>query len=319
MIVFCPACGKETDTPFDEHYRTLTFRFASRTKSVPDEQDLHYDSVCVLLFDAADGKAVIRRRIDAPNALTLHIAPDSDYHWWIIANPASGLEQAAQSRQESSFLESLVRLGEGEGLAMYDHGSILRASIGLETVDVHLKRYGCKVSIEELCVQFSPSFPAPGEIALRRIALVNAAGTVPYSATAGPVLEWYNLGAVSADPASAQGELTIRAYQDQALCEGVPFDCDCSLYALPNVIGLSGIDRPSRMAVELLIDGVSNWYPLSLPSMSCNQHFLIHSLLVTGPGSEGPDIPVSREEVFFQVEIQEWSAQNLYPIFEIID
>ena len=69
--------------------------------------------------------------------------------------------------------------------------------------------------------------------------------------------------------------------------------------------------RNTRIAVELLIDGVSNWYPVDLVEMACNVHYVINSLTVMGPGSQGPDYPVVREDVNFTLFVMPWSDESV--------
>jgi hypothetical protein len=61
--------------------------------------------------------------------------------------------------------------------------------------------------------------------------------------------------------------------------------------------------------VELLVGGRSHWYPVDLPAMEVNTHYQLSGLTLLGPGSEGPDIPVSRAEAVFSVSVEPWGTQ----------
>ena len=65
---------------------------------------------------------------------------------------------------------------------------------------------------------------------------------------------------------------------------------------------------PTCLAVELLVDGVSNWYPVPLPPMRRNHHYLIRTLTVLGPGADSPDAAVTRKEFTFDASVEAWGS-----------
>jgi hypothetical protein len=43
--------------------------------------------------------------------------------------------------------------------------------------------------------------------------------------------------------------------------------------------------------------------------MECNRHYVIRRFVIDGPGSQGPDFPVTREDLSFTVEVVPWTDE----------
>jgi hypothetical protein len=164
-------------------------------------------------------------------------------------------------------------------------------------------------------VDWPDAFTSSSTVTLGRILLVNVAGSTPWSGTPAAGSLWYNrMGTENGLPPIVE-DMTVKDYGGLPLKEGVAVDVEATLYCLPNPTDndVNSANAPgwsfrnTRLAVEILVGGIPNWYPVTLPAMRCNRHYLIRSLTVKGPGAIGPDWPVEREDIRFAVTVADWS------------
>ena len=148
---------------------------------------------------------------------------------------------------------------------------------------------------------------------------MNAVGSTPWSGTptAGPL--WYNRGEVDPALGPPERDMLVCGFGSRGIPDSRPTTLDCALYCMPNPTdnGLNSLNSPSwsprntRVAIELTVDGESNWYPVDLPAMECNRHYRIDDVTILGPGSQGPDYPVTRSEVTFTVSVAPWGEEHV--------
>ena len=113
--------------------------------------------------------------------------------------------------------------------------------------------------------------------------------------------------------------MLVAEYGSLGIPDSRPMTLDCALYCMPNPTdnGLNSSNSPSwsprntRVAVELKVDGQSNWYPVDLPAMECNRHYVIDGMTINGPGSQGPDYPVTRSGLSFSVSVSPWGEESV--------
>jgi hypothetical protein len=313
------SCGKgETDFTGDENPQVeVVFQIGDgmTTKIPTPEKELDYVDVAIFVFDAKTGDIVESGAWAAGETPRISLSPSTTYHWWAVANIPEGLLEESWTWKESTFTtqgEARLTDSGAQRLTMYATGEVTTPATGAKQVEVGLRRYCCKVSVGTIYIAFKNIYATPKTVSLGRVVLINAVGKVPYSGTPTEGDLWYNLGKPTVNPASPEGTMTYADYGGQAFGPDQSRKASCSLYAMPNPLK-GGV--PTRMSIELIIDGKPYWYPATLPAMVCNKHYLMESMVVRGPGSSDPDIPIQEDEVVFHVSVKPWGE----PVETIID
>lgn len=282
-------------------------------------------SLDVLVYRADDGLFDSRARVEATgdedvSEVSAVVTLGPSLRWWVVANAPDGILGSYAS--EEAFLAGHTFLTDGtdRSLVMYGCGTLAGAQEG--PVAVSLDRYTCKVTLESVVFDWGDAY-AIGDVRLGRFALVNVVGSTLWSGEPEAGFVWHNrMGIDPGEPEYVRG-LTVKDWGGRELEEGVPADTRYPLYCLPNPLsgGDSSADtqwwspRGTRLSVEVLIGGVSNWYPVDLPAMACNTHYIVRTLTIRGPGSDGPDKPVRREEIDYSVTVVPWEDDYVPVVF----
>ena len=328
LVLVAASCARESVPGTEEARSTVSFTIgeAAGTRASVTPYENVVSSLDVLCFRSGDGLYGNSNRVVASGGETLsgistELMDGVSYDWYVIANaPAGSLGYTSKA----AFLAGLTDLMDGtaRSLVMMGSGTVL-ASEGGAPVPVALDRYACKVTVREVCVEWPDAFASYASVSLGRIALVNVVGTTPWSGVAEAGELWYNRMGIDYSAPEYVRDLTVRQY-GTALAEGVPADVESPLYCMPNPVvsnknsknAPEWSPRSTRVAVEILLDGFPNWYPVDLPAMACNTHYVINRLTVKGPGSQGPDWPVERDDIQFTVSVEPWVDGDVVPVFQ---
>lgn len=288
------------------------------------------ESLDLMVYRVSDGMLEAYKRVDGGlQSLRASITADKPMRWYIVANaPASALDAFWE---ESSFLSAVTRLEDTGSTTMVMHAEGTDTfRTGENSVDTHLFRYASKVTVKDVTVDWLGDFSTVPSCRLQTVALVNAVGTTPYSGTptalapsAGGV--WYNRSTVDATLTSPlDGLLVWKTGKD--ISSTSPVSCDIELYTMPNpsTADLWATDMPwsvrrTRVAVEIIIDGVPNWYAIDLPAMEGNTHYMVKNLVIKGPGMSSPDEKLVRTPVSFTLSVKPWGDEPHTPDFGVDD
>lgn len=311
------SCGKEGTVTEDGHRTEVRFTAGGQTKAAVTAHESDINSLDLLVFRADNGKLDAYNRVSGSTVVSGNLTVGMTAHYYVIANaPEHELDGYTD---ESDFLSGKTTLGQnGAALLMKGAGTISVVD-GSPAVPVTLDRYVSKVSVQSVDVKWYDSFTTPPSFKIGRVALVNVVGDMPWSAVPAVGSVWWNRMNVShvndGTPATANVmDMIITPSYDIDVTGSGTIALDKSLYAYPNPTDNdvnSGTNpdwsvRDTRVALEIIIDGVPNWYPVDLPGMRPNRHYVITKMTVLGPGSYTPDIPVSRSEVELEIEVKEW-------------
>lgn len=322
------ACNRTEDPVSGEERRTVTFVLgdAAPTRASVTPYEDAVSSLDVLCFRMGDGalegaNRTVAQQGQALSGITCDVREGGSYDWFVVANAPAG---ALSYRTESAFLAGVTELTHGTSTSLVMMGSgTLTDAPQAAAVPVSLDRYICKVTVEEVVVEWSDAFTSYASVQLGRIALVNVVGTTPWSAVPAAGSLWYNRTAIDYEAPAYVQDMTVRQY-GIALQEGVAVSTASPLYCMPNPVhnevnsknASAWSPRNTRVAVELVLDGFPTWYPVDLPAMSCNRHYVINRLIIKGPGSQGPDWPVERDDMQFTISVQPWVDGDVVPLYE---
>ena len=324
-------CGKSpSDEPGDlvdpdGRFRvTFSVRSVSKTKAAVTPYEDAITSLDVVAFRTADGKLEGHARSTNVGRVTVSLTGGEEVNYYVVANAPEGT--ISGFARESAFLAGMTHLSQSTATSLVmQGGGTMRVTRREDPVKVYVDRYVSKVSVESVSVKFMDE-STPPTVTLRRVALVNAVGSTPWSMTPTTEgVEWYNkMGDMYAPGSGASAaernvaDMLIAEY-GISITSSAAVSLDKSLYAMPNPTDNAVYRtthpewsvRDTRVAVELLIDGVSNWYPVNLPRMQANHHYIIRNMTVLGHGVENPDDPVERAEVEFEIIVEEWGEHPI--------
>ena len=319
LVLLAASCTRTPLAEKDVPRRSVSFVVdggAAPTRAAVTAYEGTVSSLDVLVFRSDDGMFDAHARTVSSSSVTAEVTDGVAFDWYVVANAPEGAFSGYGS--EGAFLAGLTLLthSTSRSLVMMGHGSA--AAPSAVPVRASLDRYPCKVTIEQLVVDWPDAF-AMGQVSLGRVVLVNVVGSTPWSAVPAAGELWYNRMDVDASLPDFVRDVTVKDWGGYSLSPGVAADVASPLYCMPNPVsnGVNSANAPewsprsTRLAVELLVGGSSNWYPIDLPSMYCNKHYLIRKLTVKGPGSKGPDWPVEREDVQFSVLVQPWGSEEI--------
>lgn len=322
VLLSCSKSGDES-VPAENLTETVTFSIAGAypVKSEAGGVEVEYSNLAVMVF-RVDGEPEAVASFEAAEKVTVEVRKGFEYRFYVVANAPEALLSSFESLTEGAFLTmgcTLEDYAKG-GFVMFGSGMLATETMGKEPVVVELRRYCSKVFVGEIRVPYVVNLENPPHVTLGRIALINVVGEIPFSANPTSDGIWYNKMRIEGPLPGGVDNLLLRVYGgvNPKMEDKVPvFDATCALYAMPNPVAVSQIDtewspRCTRVAVELLVNGESSWYPVSLPAMKCNKVYVIDPLILVGPGSYSPDIPVGRDAVDFKVNMYDWKEADRY-------
>ena len=317
-VLAAASCGREPVPVQGGGRRSVSFVVDDfRTRASVTLHEAEVASLDVLVFRSDNGTLDNAARVPAAGgqeirSISVELSDGVPLDWYVVANAPEGV---LSFLSESGFQQGLTLLSQSTETSLLMHGSgFLPEGPVPSIVPVHLERYACKVTLKSLTVDWPDAFTASGEVALGRIVLVNVAGSTPWSGTPAAGDLWYNKMGIETGLPPIVEDLILKDYGGMPLRQGIAADVESTLYCLPNPTAnnVHSANAPewsvrnTRIAVEILVGGVPNWYPVSLPGMRGNHHYVINSLTVKGPGAIGPDYPVEREDIRFAVTVADW-------------
>lgn len=241
--------------------------------------------------------------------------------WYLVANAPAGAQLSSFGTEEA-FLSALTLLTQttSASMVMSADGTDTFSVAGPNVVeDIALERYACKVSVEDITVEWLSDFQTVPACTVDRVFLANVRGSVPWSgvptAAAGDL--WYNPS--RDDPHGGLLGALLGADCGLAVSSGeAACTLGVSLYAMPNASAADDdasvepwAPRRTRLCIRLIIGGVPQWYAVDLPAMQRNRHYIVSELVIAGPGTAEPDMHVDRTDVVFSVTVAPWADEDV--------
>ncbi len=306
-------CVADTTIP-DEPLQAL--RFSVKGASLPSIGE-GVGSLDLLAFRSSDGVLCARERFSGGD-LAFSLPRGKGYTVYLFANAPEGL------------LDGLLREGDlkGKSLLLSEDdpahpvmGAWVSVPSGYDPgkdgpLAFSLRRYLSKVTVGDVTVRWLEDYPSVPTCTVSRMALMSAKGSVPLVGAPSAEGEWHNCGTLEPVlPGVLSAGSTWPVTGPGATRVG------CSLYAMPNPSdgggwGLPWSVRKTRIAIELTIQGVSNWYPVDLPAMESGCEYLVSEVVITGPGADGPDEKIERSKIEISLEVRPWETETITMDFE---
>ena len=104
---------------------------------------------------------------------------------------------------------------------------------------------------------------------------------------------------------ASYGDLLFDDLAAVSVAQGETADVGRFLYCYPNV--LTDVTRPAYLVLQTRLGDGVYYYSIELPQMEANKCYNV-SLTVTMPGSLTPNVPVSKEDAVFSVNVADWAG-----------
>ncbi len=167
-----------------------------------------------------------------------------------------------------------------------------------EAVNIDVNRLVSRVTLKKITRNFTSTALQTASFNVDKVYLINVAGDINYGLTEDPTT-WYN----EAKHESKLATLTYTA-PDQSISNTESYTTPTYLYCYPN----SGESTPTRLVVEATIGTSKYYYPITLPALESNKTYEISELIITRPGSDDPNVPVSFSDCTFEITVQPWTV-----------
>ena len=166
------------------------------------------------------------------------------------------------------------------------------------TVSIDVNRIASRVVLKKITRNFTSAALQALDFTVDAIYLVNVAGNTSYDLTAAPST-WYNV-------AENKGELASLLADTPAapIAQGQAYDTDHTFYAYPNDLAVN----TTRIVIETTLGTSKYYYPINLPQMASNKSYEIAEVVLTRPGSDNPDEPVSFADATFSINVIDWTV-----------
>lgn len=175
-----------------------------------------------------------------------------------------------------------------------------------QTLEVAVKRQVSKIIVEEIKLAFALDHMKYKTVNANAIYLINVPGDRAFFSDAAPT-KWYN----QLKATETTAEILYDDLRQIALTEDSPILLDHSFYTYPNPYTTDSqeatwSERPTRLVLELKINSVKSYYPVTLPTLMPNHRYRV-SLTITRPGSSSPDHPVDKYVIAPTIKVEPWT------------
>ena len=166
------------------------------------------------------------------------------------------------------------------------------------TVSIDVNRIASRVVLKKITRNFTSAALQALDFTVDAIYLVNAAGNTSYGLTAAPAT-WYNV-------AENKGELATLLVDTPSapIAQGQAYDTAHTFYAYPNDLAVN----TTRIVIGTTLGTSKYYYPINLPEMAANKSYEIAEVVLTRPGSDNPDEPVSFADATFSINVIDWTV-----------
>ena len=179
------------------------------------------------------------------------------------------------------------------------------------TVTVPVKRAAAMILVNKVLVNFSHEYYNTLPFKLKKIMISNVPGDLSLDGTSTPTL-WHNKMGVTDSNDNSVLSLIMDDQIDYSLTSLNPYTTEHKFLCYPNPTtsdanGGTWSARKTRIVICTTLDGKDYYYPITINKVESNKKYSL-SLLITRPGSEDPDIPISTLDAQIQVNIEEWGT-----------
>jgi len=273
------------------------------------EEEIH--SVQAFVFNA-DGTLDISAQ-SASVPLGIKVVPDVGKTVYVLVNKDFQDHISREEDLTGGFSTLLEDNGDGNFVM-----SGLRKNLDLRTpvsILVPVERAAAKVSVESITNDFKDPALKEKTFIIKGIYLINCpaedrpltSGYLPDPA------RWLNRMRYERSPSC---DIHLYDILSQTLRPGEEYRTVHSFYTYGNPTEEDTQDpawsaRKTRLVIEATLGGETCYYPVTLPSVKRNTHYIVRHLSITRKGSASPDDPMVTSNATFDLEVIPWEEQSL--------
>ena len=169
-----------------------------------------------------------------------------------------------------------------------------------EKVSIDVNRIASRVVLKKITRNFTSEALQALNFKVDAIYLINVAGNTSYDLSAAPA-DWYN---VAKYQSVESVDKLLYDKVDEAVLNGKSHETVHSYYAYPN----DATSKTTRLVIETTLGESKYYYPINLPEMAANKSYEIAEVVITRPGSDNPDEPVSFADATFSINVIDWTV-----------
>lgn len=316
IAILAASCVEHDDFPGKRIRVRFDCSVPATRSGIPDDRSVN--SLDILFFRAEDGAFDAYTRVENDRA-DMDITAGIDMRYYVMANFPKGMFEGISN--ESEYLRTVLSLSDIDGsMPMSCSGSGKFNSD--QTLEVYMHRLLCRIELNEISTEFMSRYDNWTDVTLDAVYLINVNGTILMSGAYGNDGLWFNKSGHDLDM-EAQLSGLIHSYSGRHITDVDGTEDSFCFFCMPNPTDNSinwentpyWSPRNTRLVVEMTIMGKKNYYPVTLPAVHGNRRYTIERLILLGPGSSHPDIPVDRKSVSFAVSVTPWvngNNENIY-------
>lgn len=165
-------------------------------------------------------------------------------------------------------------------------------------VSIDVKRVASRIVLKKVSRKLTSAALQKLGVTINALYLVNVAGSTSYDLTAATTL-WHNDGKYNSELAALNYDALSAS-----VAEGASYTTEHVFYCYPN----DNAEQTTRLVMEMTIGPAKYYYPINMPALESNKSYIIEDLVITRPGSDDPDQPVSFADATFSVNVVDWTA-----------
>lgn len=264
----------------------------------------------ILVFDT-HGNLLTAGRNASGNQLVLDV-PRGSAVCYAVGNAHTSLSGVMT---EAELLSRTSRLVDNGASDFEMIGRTSHTFDGADNVNIAIDRFAVKVVLDGIEVALSdPSWAASGvtSVSITDMYLTNVNPSVDYGLTStGPTASWFN----QMERQVGAADTYIYESVGTAVADGGADAGKHYFYCYPNPTvsdteGGAWSARHTRLVVQAILGGMVCYYPITLPVLERNHCYTIQGLVITGAGSDDPDVLDIRAPLSFTVSVTPWNPLN---------
>ena len=300
-LVALVACNKNEATPMQPQNQTKTLEpceltvgicgAMTKATAVTTENEAKVNNLQIFVFRGDDLDAYAS--VDNAKELTLSCTA-GEREVYALAN-------APDYSAVPGKASLLAKVSELSANSLTNFEMVGSKSVTLpqaSTVSIDVNRIASRVVLKKITRNFTSEALQTLDFTVDAIYLINVAGNTSYDLTKAPAA-WYNL-------AKNNNELASLLYDApaSAVANGQSYIPVHTFYVYPNDLSVN----TTRLVIETTLGTTKYYYPINLPAMESNKSYEIEEVIITRPGSDNPDEPVSFADASFSINVIDWTV-----------
>lgn len=261
---------------------------SSESASVTDANEKKINNVQYFVFNGTLLEAYANSPV-SPLTLTLTTGTKQIYAFVNCDNYSQYTTLSQIQAQVIDLADNAV-----SDLMMFGHSTV--SVVDESPIVVDVRRFVSRVVVKQITKNFESSALASLEFKIKKIYLTNAAGTINLGATAAPS-KWYNLGSFKNEvPNLLSDEMDVEIRNAASHATSYYY------YTFPN----NNEEHTTRLVIQATVGGLVTYYPIDLPALESNKSYEFGNILIKRPGTDDPDVPVTRNVISFSLNVIDW-------------